>query len=172
MSGVLQKVLVDSPRSEKLTRLDFNASCCLGSLYLIGAGQHPHESKETASNWGFDCLPKLSARDPKHCVCAVYRGVATESLYRDLDALGSREVMVVMKVEIVVVVMVVVVGVRVRERLRARVRYHRVRSRALQIESVEVHKVLHLPQNLHFEVHKLGSLPRNLHFVPATKSAL
>ena len=42
---------------------------------------------------------------------------------------------------------------------------------------MEVHKVLHLPRNLHMEVHKVLHLPRNLHMevhksvVPATKSA-
>ena len=42
---------------------------------------------------------------------------------------------------------------------------------------MEVHKVLHLPRNLHMEVHKVLHLPQNLHMevhksvVPATKSA-
>ena len=42
----------------------------------------------------------IPARDPKQCVCMRSRGSSRKS--RDLDALGSREVMVVMKEEIVV----------------------------------------------------------------------
>ena len=45
----------------------------------------------------------IPARDPKQCA----RSISRQS--RDLDALGSREVMVVMKVEIVVKMVVVVV---------------------------------------------------------------
>ena len=58
-----------------------------------------------------------------------------------------------------------------------------MRCRGLQIESVEVHKVLRLPRNLHFEVHKVlpsqsacacheTALPGSQSAVPATKSAL
>ena len=48
----------------------------------------------------------ILARDPKQCVRVRSRGVAAESL----DAWGSREVMVVMRVEIVGMVAVIVGG--------------------------------------------------------------
>ena len=71
------------------------------------AQKNEHGSKKQT------CKKNIPARDPKQCV----RSISRKSI--DLDALGSREVMVVMKVGIVVTVaMVVSEWVRVRVRMR------------------------------------------------------
>ena len=62
---------------------------------------HDKQTIKTTLIYGIQVIP---ARDPKQCVCV--RSISRKS--RDLDALGSREVMVVIKVGIVVTVAVVV----------------------------------------------------------------